>query len=100
MGHKSGRSSELLSAMCSLGVPVEMLSFDALSLREQVLHVSQSSVLIGVHGAHLVNMIFLQDSASVVEVLLRTGWCCNPTQKNSNCCMSCTLVLHPSAEAL
>ena len=79
----SARPSKLLAAMCSLGVPVEMLSFDRISLREQVLAVSRSSVLIGVHGAHLVNLIFLQDAAAVVEVLLRTGWCCNPTQADT-----------------
>lgn len=76
-----GRPAELLEAMCDASLPVRLLSFDALSLREQVLHVSHASVLVGVHGAHLVNLIFLQDSAAVVEVLMRSGWCCDLTRR-------------------
>ena len=47
----------------------EKIYFERLSFLEQVCLMRETAVLVGVHGAGMTNMLFLQDEAKVVELL-------------------------------
>ena len=69
-------SQELLRALCAEGLRAREVVFDKLPLWQQVRHAATAAVMVGVHGAQLANLIFMDAGASVVEVTLRYGWCC------------------------
>jgi hypothetical protein len=51
------------------GVQLQVVDFAELSFAEQVALMARSRVLIGIHGAGLVNTLFLPPTAAVVELL-------------------------------
>lgn len=50
----------------------ETFYFEDMSFEEQVRLMAQTSVLIGLHGANLTNMMFMQPQAAVVEITMGT----------------------------
>jgi len=50
------------------GMEVEVVSFGAITFREQVEKVATAQVLVGVTGSDLVNLMFLPPHGSVVEI--------------------------------
>ncbi|MBF9222146.1 glycosyltransferase family 61 protein [Hymenobacter ruricola] len=47
----------------------EMLCLEEFSLEQQVCIMAETTALVGVHGANLVNMLFMRPNATVVELL-------------------------------
>ncbi|UOQ97071.1 glycosyltransferase family 61 protein [Hymenobacter sp. 5317J-9] len=50
----------------------ETLYFEELSFAEQVRLMTETTVLVGVHGANLTNMLFMRPGATVVELMNRS----------------------------
>lgn len=48
----------------------EVVIFESLTLREQVLLINKTQILVGIHGAGLSNMVFLNKGATVIEIRL------------------------------
>ncbi|WP_186571034.1 glycosyltransferase family 61 protein [Synechococcus sp. PROS-U-1] len=73
----------LLDKACrDLGLSFRVASFEDMAPLEQVALMRQTRLLVGVHGAGLTNLVFLQDSATVFEVDFRKYWSCDPVCKD------------------
>lgn len=59
--------NQLLSILKSAGV--DIINFETVNFEEQVRLMSETKLLIGVHGSNLVNMVFLPGRATVVELM-------------------------------
>ena len=73
---------ELIGALQDRGCPVQVVSAESVTLDEMIHLVSGAAVLLGVHGAGLTNLVFLDERASVVEVRLPFG----PTEQDAEYC--------------
>jgi hypothetical protein len=80
---ETGEFSTIIDALCAMGLPVHVAYLGALSPAEQVRLLRRTSVLIGVHGADLTNMLYMGLKSTVIEVTLRYGWCCDPVTESS-----------------
>ena len=60
--------NNLTSALQNDGIETELLSFDGISFESQVRHMSRISALFSIHGAQLMNIVFMQPRSAVVEV--------------------------------
>lgn len=80
---ETGEFSTIIDALCAMGLPVHVSNLGALSPAEQAKLLRRTSVLIGVHGADLTNMLYMSLKSTVIEVTLRYGWCCDPVTESS-----------------
>ena len=64
----------IVAALAVLGHEVEVVDFATLSYEAQIAAVLKARVLIGVHGAGLTNLLWLQDNAAVVEIFTSPAW--------------------------
>lgn len=60
---------ELVLALRDLGRPVEVLEPSPDNLQDVVLALSQAEVVVGAHGANLVNLLFASPGTKVVEIM-------------------------------
>ncbi|CAE7228893.1 unnamed protein product [Symbiodinium natans] len=67
-GRRLANEEQLLEGLVALHVPTRAEDLSLMSFAAQVEAVHQSSVLVGVHGQGLFNLIFLPAGAAVVEV--------------------------------
>ena len=77
------KSKELLSKILNdklteINIPFESVSFDNLTLYEQINYLKDVKILISIHGAALTNLIFLPKDSYVFEINFRTYWNCDP----------------------
>ena len=70
----TGTFVEVVDAICSLNLPVEVVEFESLTPREQIDAASQSTILVGAHGAGLSHAMFVQEGGAVVEILMRQNF--------------------------
>jgi len=56
------------------GVKVDLVDFSAMPVLTQASRVARASVLAGIHGAGLTNMLFLPGGSAVAEVKIQEGW--------------------------
>ena len=69
----------LLDKACrDSGLSLRVASFEEMTPLKQVALMRQTRLLVGVHGAGLTNLVFLQDFATVLEVDFRKYWSCDP----------------------
>ena len=80
---ETGEFSTIIDALCAMGLPVHVANLGVLSPAEQTKLLRRTSVLIGVHGADLTNMLYMGVKSTVIEVTLRYGWCCDPVTESS-----------------
>ena len=57
-----------------MNLPVEEVEFESLTPQEQIDVASQSTILVGAHGAGLSHTMFVQEGGAVVEILMRQGF--------------------------
>ena len=69
----------LLEKACrAKGLTYRVAPFELMNPLEQVALMRQTRLLVGVHGAGLTNLVFLQDFATVLEVDFFEYWSCDP----------------------
>ena len=78
-------TNAVISEICDklLGRRVEVRDIGRLDPRDQARLMARASVVVSVHGADLTNMIWMPPCASIIEVTLRHGWCCDPIPLNN-----------------
>lgn len=64
-----------LSLRISERMPVNFIDFADLSPAEQLAAISRTRVLVGQHGAGLVNSIFMHEDSTLVEMNIDGSWC-------------------------
>jgi len=75
----SGTFKGVLQDFCEAGLNIHSAELDDTQpLKEHFKLISQAKMLLGVHGAHLANMIWMDEGSAVVEVTVRYGHCCDP----------------------
>ena len=80
---ETGEFSTIIDELCAMGLSVHVTNLGALSPDEQARLLRRTSVLIGVHGADLTNMLYMGLKSTVIEVTLRYGWWCDPVTESS-----------------
>jgi len=70
----TGTFVEVVDAMCSLNLPVEVVEFESLTPQEQIDVAGQSTILVGAHGAGLSHAMFVKEGGAVVEILMRQNF--------------------------
>jgi len=69
----------LLEKACKdQGLSLRVASFEVMTPFEQIALMRKARLLVGVHGAGLTNLVFLKDSAAVLEVDFLKYWSCDP----------------------
>ena len=61
--------AELVDAALALGVEVQLLPFEAMTLYEQLAALRSTTILVGVHGSGLNNAIFMPEGACLIQLL-------------------------------
>jgi len=74
VGSTTGTFAEVVDAMCTLNLPVEVVEFESLTPQEQIDVAGQSTILVGAHGAGLSHAMFVKEGGAVVEILMRQGF--------------------------
>ena len=75
------QAKTIIDVLCEKGLPVEVAVFNETTPFEvQVSAFADAAVVISVHGAQLTNLAWMRRGSSVIEVLLRRGWCNDPWQ--------------------
>lgn len=74
VGSRSGTFSEVVDAMCSMGLPIKVVEFETLAAEEQIQAVSSSVVMVAAHGAGISHAAWMRPGTAVVEVLMRQGF--------------------------
>lgn len=70
---------DLLENACrAKGLTFQVAPFEQMNPLAQVALMRQTRLLVGVHGAGLTNLVFLQDFATVLEVDFFKYWSCDP----------------------
>lgn len=74
---RTGTERALVADMCAAGVSPRVVTLDdSLTLRAQVAALADAAVLVSAHGAQLTHALWMPRGGSVLEVILRRGWCC------------------------
>ena len=66
---KKAHNEELLIATLKKKFNVKVVDFAALTFPEQIQVSAGCKVLVGVHGAGMANMVFMENSASVLDIV-------------------------------
>jgi hypothetical protein len=80
-------SKKLLSEVLSLGflklkIPFKFASFDQMTLKEQAITLSDTKIMLSVHGASNTNLFLLPEDAQLFEINFRKYWFCDPVCHN------------------
>ncbi|KAL9187890.1 hypothetical protein ACHAXT_006268 [Thalassiosira profunda] len=73
VGSTKGTFSEIVDAMCGLGLPVDVVEFEAMSIEDQIQAASTATVVVAAHGAGMSHAAWMRPGTAVVEVLFRQG---------------------------
>ena len=69
----------LLERACrARNLSFQVAAFEQMSPLDQIALMRQTRLLVGVHGAGLTNLVFLQDFATVLEIDFFKYWSCDP----------------------
>jgi len=58
-------------------VDIIEVDFATISVKEQILIMSKTDILIGIHGAAMTNLLFLPPTATIIEYVLGDGFMVN-----------------------
>ena len=65
-----------------LNIPFKYASFDQMSLKDQANILSDTKIMLAVHGASNTNLVLLPDNAHLFEINFRKYWFCDPVCPN------------------
>lgn len=61
-----------------LNIPFKMASFDQMSLKDQAISLSETKIMLSIHGAANTNLFLLPKESHLFEINFRKYWFCDP----------------------